>query len=107
MGGFVAGAISSRLYGDSDWHAYRIGKDFVVSDEPFYVWGGNDASTSRKYDPLVRPWYRAAAEIGEGLTPLYADPVTGEAMSSYVRPLIDTSGRFLGCCIAGSFLQTG
>lgn len=103
---YVAGTISDRLYGDTDWHAHEI-LDGTPSPQVFYVWGGNDASTGCKYDPSSRPWFRAALELGEGFTPPYADPITGELMCSYVAPLRNKSGSFGGCCIAGSFLEAG
>ena len=42
-------------------------------------------STGRSYDVRTRLWFRHALEHEEGWTDPYADPVTGEAMVSYVR----------------------
>lgn len=104
---FLAGVICPRIYGDTDWHAHKVEEDFSISPEQFFVWGGDDCTTGCKYDPSVRPWYRTAADHGEGLTPNYGDPVTGELMRSYVLPLYDSNGVVLGCCLAGSFLNSG
>ena len=140
---FVAGAISPLLYdGRMDWMAREVRAvdpggataaaaapqrgPCAVQPSPFYVWecGGDeglDMATGEPYDVRVRPWYRHAVEAGEGFTPPYPDPVTGEGMVSYVIPLFDGgseadcdgncpagagTGGVIGVIIAGSFLDS-
>jgi hypothetical protein len=126
---FVGGVISPLIYDGMDWHAREVCpvettaehreqpspkkqlNPCKVQAEPFYVWQcagdqGVDLSTGENYDVRARPWYRHAAEIGEGFTEPYPDPVTGEGMVSYVVPIREKAdASVLGVVIAGSFLD--
>merc|ERR1712039_226574 len=99
---FAAGAIS-RAYGDSSYHVHLLDGD-KVTQESLFAWSEDDKITGKPYDPTRRPWFLHAVEHGEGFTPAYPDPITGEGMVSYVMPIRD--GReVLGVVVAGSFLD--
>jgi len=68
------------------------------SPEGPFFFNGIGWKPSTGWQPMERPWYKAALKAGGGIaaTEPYKDTVTGEVVFSYSRCIFDNSGNCIG-----------